>query len=93
MPEDNINCHCNPMDTQIFNMNLSVMATSLYILVTALPVDGVKPSRNILLERWNASSEDFDLALTELLKHKILEEHLGPEAEAFYLANPASLWQ
>ncbi len=93
MLEDNINCHCNPMDTQIFNMNLSVMGTSLYILVTALIGDGVRPSKSILLERWNAAPEAFDLAIAELLMHKILEEYQGPEAESFYIANPASLWQ
>lgn len=85
---------CSPMDTQIFNQGLSVTGTSLYILITSLMADGLKPDLSAINARWNESPEALNQALTELRALNIIERHPGPDAnsEPIYIANPASLW-
>ena len=84
---------CSPMDTQIFNQNLSVMATSAYILIAALMGDKVKPEMTAIRARWNAAPEELDLALSELRALNIIERHPGMDGgEPIYIVNPASLW-
>ncbi|MDR2724932.1 MAG: hypothetical protein LBC90_02465 [Candidatus Adiutrix sp.] len=84
---------CSPMDTQIFNQGLSVLAVSAYILITALVGDGVRPDRSAISARWNARTEELDQALAELLALNIVEPHPGPDGPAtIWLVNPASLW-
>ncbi len=84
---------CSPMDTQIFNLGLSVTATSAYILITALVGDGVRPELGSIRDRWNASPEELDRALADLADHNVIERHPGLEgSEPVYLVNPASLW-
>jgi hypothetical protein len=77
------------MDTQIFNLKLSLHATSLYILVSDLVDGGVRPTREVIRERFNASDEDTELALQELLNHKVLYQ----SAQGSYHPNAASLWE
>ncbi|UQZ89367.1 hypothetical protein C4J81_09220 [Deltaproteobacteria bacterium Smac51] len=86
-------CGCSPMDTQIFNQELSVMATSAYIMIAALMGDGVKPEMSALRARWNAEPEALDEALDELKSRNIVERHPGPkDGEPIYIVNPASMW-
>lgn len=83
---------CSPMDTQIFNQNLSVTATSAYILISALMGEGLKPEMSAIKARWNAAAEDLDQALADLRALNIIERHPGPGGEPIYIVNPASLW-
>ena len=84
---------CSPMDTQIFNQELSVMATSAYIVIASLMGDGVKADLPAVSARWNAAPADLESALAELQARNIIERHPGPHGEApIYIANPASLW-
>lgn len=93
LPEKPHTFGCSPMDTQIFNQGLSMMATSAYIMIAALMGDGVKPDMEALRSRWNAEPEALDDALSELKAMNIVERHPGPQgAEPIYIVNPASLW-
>jgi len=85
--------NCSPMDTQIFNQGLSVMATSAYIIIAALLGDGMKPELEVIEARWNATGEDLKRALAELKAFNIIERHPGPGGNnPIYIINPASLW-
>ena len=81
------------MDRQIFNMNLSVEATSAYILVASLVSENVRPSLEIVRGRWTAEDEALDRALEELARHNVVQPRSGPEGETLYFPNPASLWR
>ena len=84
---------CSPMDTQIFNQNLSVTATSAYIIISALMGEGIRPEMGLIEARWNASAEELEQALADLRALNIIERHPGPNgAEPIYIVNPASLW-
>ncbi|MDR1922418.1 MAG: hypothetical protein LBS31_11875 [Candidatus Adiutrix sp.] len=87
-------CGCSPMDTQIFNQDLSVLAASAYIIIAALMGDGVKPNLQALQARWNAEYSALDDALTELAALNIIEKRPGPGgADPIYIVNPASMWR
>jgi hypothetical protein len=81
------------MDTQIFNLGLSVHASSAYILVCALVGDGVAATDESLQSRWNASPEELQQALAELEAWRVLEKAADPEGRTIYAPNPASLWR
>ncbi|MDR2405237.1 MAG: hypothetical protein LBE27_02585 [Deltaproteobacteria bacterium] len=80
------------MDTQIFKLKLSVHATSLYILVTELVEGGVRPTILEIRARFNASEEETQDALSELLLHKVLYLSSQGEPQSYH-PNPASLWE
>lgn len=83
----------SPMDTRIFDQNLSVTATSAYILIAALMGDGQKPDMAAIKARWNAGLEELEQALADLRDLNIIERHPGPEGgEPVYIVNPASFW-
>lgn len=84
---------CSPMDTQIFKQGLSVLTTSVYIIITALQADGVKPELSAIQSRWNETPEGLEQSLAELMALKIIERHPGPAGtNPIYIANPASMW-
>ena len=83
----------SPMDTQIFNQNLSVPATSAYIIIAALMGEGVKPEVTAIKARWNAAPEELEQALADLRALNIIERHPGLDGgEPVFIVNPASLW-
>ncbi|MDR1109777.1 MAG: hypothetical protein LBP92_03530 [Deltaproteobacteria bacterium] len=81
------------MDTQIFNLKLSVNATSAYILICALVGDGVPASDEAVSARWNAPAGELDAALAELQIWRVIERRPGPEGVPAFSPNPASLWR
>jgi hypothetical protein len=81
------------MDTQIFNLKLSVYATSLYILLTELAASGVRPTREEIAGRFAAGREDTDIALQDLLVRRVIyASDPGGDVPLSYHPNPASLW-
>jgi hypothetical protein len=81
------------MDTQIFNLKLSVNATSLYILLTELAEFGVRPTLEEISARFAAGTEDTEAAISDLLLHRVIYANgPGGEAPLSYHPNPASLW-
>lgn len=84
---------CSPMDTQIFKQGLSVLTTSVYIIISALQADGIKPDLAAIKARWNETPEGLEQSLAELISLKIIVRHPGANgSEPIYLANPASMW-
>ncbi|MDR2386823.1 MAG: hypothetical protein LBE80_04460 [Deltaproteobacteria bacterium] len=81
------------MDTQIFNLKLSVLATSAYILICSLVGEGLLASDQAILERWNESHENLQAALVELQLWRVIEKRNGPEEKVSWSPNPASLWR
>jgi hypothetical protein len=81
------------MDTQIFNLNLSVFATSAYILICSLVGEGILPTAEAINRRWNASDEELQSALSELQIWRVLEKRTGPDEQTAFSPNPASIWR
>ena len=61
------------MDNTIFDLGLSVHATSLYILVDALLQEGEKISLDACEARWSATCEEMHEALEELKARGIVD--------------------
>jgi hypothetical protein len=81
------------MDTQIFNLGLSVYASSAYIVVCSLCSDGLPPNAENLAARWGADPASLETAIDELLAWRVLEIGQSPQGERIYSPNPASLWR
>lgn len=60
------------MDRTIFDMNLSVEATSLYILICSNTAGNQGPTLETLLSIWNGSDEQMKTAADELTRRGIL---------------------
>lgn len=65
------------MDQRIFEQGLSVEATSLYLLMTALSDQGTPLHREHLLTMWNSEKSALDRALIELAGRGIAEPQPG----------------
>jgi DNA-binding IscR family transcriptional regulator len=81
------------MDRQIFNMGLTVEATSAYIVITSLLGDNQRPSLDMIKNRWTLSDETLDRALAELTDRNVLQSRSGPDGMDLYYPTPASLWR
>jgi hypothetical protein len=81
------------MDTQIFNLKLSMFATSLYILICALVNDGVMATEEAISARWNDTDETLKSAMAELQLWRVVEKKAGPEELTAFSPNPASVWR
>jgi hypothetical protein len=64
------------MDRAIFELNASVEATSLYILLCALMDGGQAPTIQDALERWTGTEETLMAAVEELISRCVLETSL-----------------
>lgn len=82
----------SPMDTKIFNLNLSVTATSAYILIAALMADGAQATQEAITARWNASADELESSLAELKAHNIIERGGANGGGPVYIVNPSSKW-
>jgi hypothetical protein len=80
------------MDTQVFQLGLSVHALSLYILVHELVDSGTRPTMEAIRAMFNASPEETDAAISELVLYKVLYK-AGSEESPSWHPNPASLWE
>jgi hypothetical protein len=60
------------MDRAIFEMQLSVEATSLYILLCALIDQGAPPTLEEAIRRWTGTEDSMMAAVEELVKRCIL---------------------
>ncbi|OIQ02094.1 MAG: hypothetical protein AUK55_01060 [Syntrophobacteraceae bacterium CG2_30_61_12] len=68
------------MDRAIFDLKLSVEATSLYILICAHTVGVEAPNSETLIPLWNGSREQFQSAAAELAQRGILLNSVPPAA-------------
>lgn len=81
------------MDRNIFTLNLSVEATSAYILVCSFVEGGAPATVESLGPFWNGPRQELPSALTELRSRGIIEEILDERLVRRYLPNPAEFWR
>ena len=62
------------MDQRIFELNLSVEATSLYLLAVSLSDGGALLDRENISRFWNGTEAQFELAWAELLRRRVTEQ-------------------
>jgi len=81
------------MDRKIFAMNLSVEATSAYILICTLAESGAPITIESAGSFWSDSPEALTRALEELNHHRIIYEELDAKQRRQYLLSPSDLWE
>jgi hypothetical protein len=81
------------MDRNIFNLKLTVEATSAYIIVTAVMGENVHPTREVIRAKWNKDDRDLEAALSELMDRGVLQHRTGLDGADLYYPNPSSLWR
>ena len=81
------------MDRKIFTLNLSVEATSAYILVCSFVEGGAPATVESLGPFWNGPRQELPAALTDLRSRGIIEEILDERQMRRYLPNPAEFWR
>jgi hypothetical protein len=70
-------------------MNLSVNATSLYLLLASLIQSGADLTDEVIASLWNGHQEELSVAQAELVRHKVIE---APREGCWQLL-PASSWE
>jgi uncharacterized protein YdeI (YjbR/CyaY-like superfamily) len=81
------------MDRKIFSLNLSVEATSAYILICNLAESGTPITIESAGTFWNDTPEALVSALEELDRHRIIFEALDANQMRQYYLNPSDLWK
>ena len=81
------------MDRKIFSLNLSVEATSAYILMCTLAESGAPITIESAGTFWNDTQEALLNALAELDRHGIIFEALDANQMRQYYLNPSDLWK
>jgi len=80
------------MDRAIFDLNLNVEATSLYILTCALLDQGESPTLERIRLQWNGNDQDLSTAVQELLKHNVVTASEPIRQDEPLKLNPRSQW-
>ncbi len=62
------------MEREIFNLELSVEATSAYIMLCSLQEKGKILTDDAITPYWQGSPEQFETAIDELKKRGVIEE-------------------
>ena len=81
------------MDRKIFEMNLSVEATSAYILICTLAESGAPVTIESAASFWNDSPEALTKALAELDRCSVIYQELDSNQMRQYIPNPSNLWE
>ncbi|MFP3870591.1 MAG: hypothetical protein ACLFVT_06905 [Syntrophobacteria bacterium] len=81
------------MSQKIFRMNLSVEATSAYILICTLAEGGAPVTIESVESFWNGSAEALAGALDELDRHRVIYEALDANQLRQYFLNPPEVWE
>lgn len=81
------------MDRKIFSLNLSVEATSAYILMCTLAESGTPITIESAGTFWNDTPEALVSALEELDRHRIIFEALDANQMRQYYLNPSDRWK
>ncbi|MFH1035845.1 MAG: hypothetical protein V1806_15165 [Pseudomonadota bacterium] len=77
------------MEQRIFEMGLSVPATSLYLLLVSLSDGGAPLTRDNARSIWNGTPGEMDQAFAELVVRRIA----GADPDATWFLRPAAEWQ
>ncbi|MEW6261632.1 MAG: hypothetical protein AB1641_01015 [Thermodesulfobacteriota bacterium] len=81
------------MEQKIFELDLSVEATSAYIVVASILTDNLRPNWPTIRSRWTVSEEALGRALEELSVRNVLVKRHSSDGEALYYTSPSSLWR
>jgi hypothetical protein len=81
------------MDRKIFQMNLSVEATSAYILICNLAESGAPVTIESAGAFWHNTVETLAEAIGELKRHRIIYEIVDSRQMRQYLINSSDLWE
>lgn len=81
------------MDRKIFSMNLSVEATSAYILICTLAESGAPITIESAGSFWNDSPEALTRALEELNHRRVIYQELDAKQRRQYILNSSDLWE
>ena len=81
------------MDRKIFTLDLTVEATSAYILICGLVESAAPVTVESLGAFWNAPWEALPAALEELKGRGIIQEILDERLMRRYLPNPPNFWE
>jgi len=76
------------MDQKIFTMELSVEATSLYLLMIALQGANTPLTRESCLQFWSSTPEGLETALSELSQRGVVRP--GPQDD--WQITPSDQW-
>jgi hypothetical protein len=81
------------MDRAIFNLKISIEATSAYLLLCAL-LDEARPSSMAEIRSlWNGAPESLERALEELLQRRVIERTLLGTDDHRYRVRPSREWR
>ena len=81
------------MDRKIFSLNLSVEATSAYILMCTLAESGTPITIESARTFWNDTPEALVSALEELDRHRIIFEAVDGKQRRQYYLNSSDRWK
>jgi hypothetical protein len=81
------------MDRAIFDLKVSIEATSAYILICSLMDEGHPPALVTIRSLWNGNEGSLQAAINELMARQVLQpcRELTPDTPV--AANPADKWQ
>jgi hypothetical protein len=81
------------MDRAIFSLELSLEATSIYILICSLQDEGHAPTLQRIRSLWNGTEENLRSALRELMERRVLESARELVDDIPVTLNPRDKWQ
>ncbi len=80
------------MDTRIFDLNMSVEATSAYIIIDKVALSGEPVVIESIKPYWNSGEEALGHALEELEQRRVIAK-LGEEESTRFLLRPPGDWK
>jgi hypothetical protein len=81
------------MDRAIFDLKVSVEATSAYILICSLLDGGHHPDLDKIRSLWNGSEQSLQAAISELMERQVLQNCSELSSDTAVAANPADKWR
>ncbi len=84
--------HQMSMDRMIFELNASVHATSLYMLLCSFLDGGERPTLNLARSAWNGTEENLVEAARELIGLNVLHPMEPLEFDRPISINPREKW-
>ena len=81
------------MDRSIFDLKMSVEATSLYILICSLMDEGTLPTVGSVRSQWSGSEEALTSAADELVRHGVLEPPTLQDEASVLKIRAAASWK
>ena len=80
------------MEREIFNLQLSIEATSAYILMCSLQEKGKILTIKTISPYWQGTDEELKAAISELKEYNVIEETNYSDSSR-YLIKRQSNWQ